>query len=236
MSGPLAALMALTLTASAGHRGGDTPWLTDSRATTTSTAAAASAEDPAAAIAQARAELAEIRSLLDSASTHRDKRRIAYRLARLDETLAVADSAVAQKARAAWGRTYRPSPTIPTQRPRVDRHDDDDDDDDRPQRRTQKPGPRAMSDAAFASFRGSIERASFAADRLRLIENGAKYRHFTAAQVGQIIEQLPFGAEKVEAGVMLYPRVLDKQNWHVVYDGFDFRVDARNLARRVATM
>ena len=68
------------------------------------------------------------------------------------------------------------------------------------------------------------------------IENGAKYRYFTSAQVGQIIDQLPFGAEKVEAGVMLYPRVLDKANWHVVYDGFDFRVDARNLARRVATM
>lgn len=93
-----------------------------------------------------------------------------------------------------------------------------------------------MSAAAFASFQAQVERASFAADRLQLIESAVEHRHFTSAQVGQLIASLPFGAEKVEAGVILFPRTLDKGNWHVVYDGFDFRVDARNLARRVATM
>jgi hypothetical protein len=237
MNGPLAALLALSLTATAGPRG-DAPWLADAASTGRVSTATVAAEDPAAAVAQARAELAEIRSLLDSAATQRDRRRIAIKLARLDQTLASADNAIAQKARAAWGRGYRPSPTIPKPRARVhdDDDDDDDDDDERVQRRPHKPSPRAMSAASFASFQAQVERASFASDRLRLIESAARHRYFTAAQVGQLVESMPFGAEKVEAGVILFPRTLDKGNWHVVYDGFDFRVDARNLARRVATM
>ncbi len=74
-----------------------------------------------------------------------------------------------------------------------------------------------------------VEAESFADGRLRIIRTAAQSRWFTAAQVRQILLALDFSEERIEAGRILYPRVVDIENWSVVYGAFDFKGDAQRL-------
>jgi hypothetical protein len=98
--------------------------------------------------------------------------------------------------------------------------------------RATTPGRGIPSSSIFALLR-SLETEAFAEGRRRVLEDAARTRWFTAAQVRRILEALDFSEERVEAGVLLHPRVVDPDSWGTVYGAFDFPSDAQRLRDRL---
>lgn len=86
------------------------------------------------------------------------------------------------------------------------------------------------SDAEMASILYAIGQANFSADRLAVLRSATQGRPFTAAQVGQLIDAMTFSDEQVQAGAMLYPQVVDPQNWFTVYSHLTFSSDRAELS------
>jgi hypothetical protein len=236
MLSPLAALLAATLTASAGSHDHDrhhdrsdddrpavrvvspqlsVPYSREGQVRPTNPS---DAVDPEVALAQARAELAEIRGLMVGAHKSEIRRRIQWRLARVDRRLASAELELVQQrlTREARREAARRSAT-------------------RQDGKRQR-GPTAMNEPAFDRWLDNLEETRFSADRMARVQDAAERGWFTSAQIAEVLEVLPFGPEKVEAGALLYSRCVDPENWYVVYPVFDFRVDARALRDRVAAL
>ena len=93
--------------------------------------------------------------------------------------------------------------------------------------------PVAMDSSQFARLRESVGDASFARERLRLVESAAEHNFFTANQVVVLIRLADFETTKIAMAAMLYPRVLDVQDWYRVYDALTFESSKKKLRQRV---
>jgi hypothetical protein len=98
--------------------------------------------------------------------------------------------------------------------------------------RAATPG-RGIPSSSISALLRSLETEAFAEGRRRVLEEAAQTRWFTAAQVRRILETLDFSEERVEAGVLLHPRVVDPDSWGTVYGAFDFPSDAQRLRDRL---
>ena len=78
-----------------------------------------------------------------------------------------------------------------------------------------------MHPSDFANLLDSIDRATFKGDKLNVIRS-ASSNYFTCSQVKQIILRLTFDSDRVEAACMLYPSVVDRNNWFTVLDAATF--------------
>ncbi len=87
--------------------------------------------------------------------------------------------------------------------------------------------------SSIADLVHALETEAFADGRARQLEAAARSRWFTAAQVRRLLEALDFSEERVNAGVLLHPRVVDPQNWDTVYGAFDFPGDADRLRQQL---
>ncbi len=223
MPAPLAALLAFTVAANAGprHTEHDDE---DRHARRAEPAAEVVTDDPVQSLANARADLADIRAQLARARDRDDLRRVQRRLARLDLMLEGTERTLwvwQQERQVAW--RYRPAPIAP---PEVwaSRH----------RRERVDPGPQAMAAADFARLVGLIEAAAFSSEKLSLVEDAVQHHFFTAEQARDLIALQTFGADKVQTGQLLHDRCVDPQKWLVVYAAFDFQSDARELRSRLA--
>lgn len=103
--------------------------------------------------------------------------------------------------------------------------------DDRPEPpvRAPQPAPSPASAETYAALLGAIDAGAFAADKLRAVRQAAEHHHFTCDQVLGVASQLTFGADRIEAIVILHPRVIDPEQ--------AFRYDSvLNLASERATL
>ena len=82
-----------------------------------------------------------------------------------------------------------------------------------------------MAPHEFDSLIHSIDRANFKADKLNRILNAAKHDHFTSRQVQTLLRHLNFDNDRVKAACALYDHVVDRGNWHIVYDALDYQVN-----------
>jgi hypothetical protein len=94
-------------------------------------------------------------------------------------------------------------------------------------------GPLPMADKDFRDMFDSMEKLSFGADKIKLLKTALKHSYFTTDQVIKIIAAFSFGSEKVQAGGMLYPKVIDKQNFYRVYPELEFQGDRDQLMKEV---
>lgn len=97
----------------------------------------------------------------------------------------------------------------------------------------QPPARRVMSPSAFASLKTSIKRTSFDKDRMVTLRTSTPHSFFTSDQARQLVALFSFKSGRVDAAVLLYSRIVDKQNFHVVYRSFKFSSERRETSRRL---
>lgn len=93
-------------------------------------------------------------------------------------------------------------------------------------------GPVAVSPEEFSRIRSAVAAESFSDDQLAVLRSASQGRRFTSAQVSTLMRQFSFSDDRIEAAVMLYPRVADPQNWYTVYDALTFSSDKEELRKR----
>lgn len=89
-------------------------------------------------------------------------------------------------------------------------------------------GPQPLDDQAFNSLLKSVDDAPFSDDQLGLLKI-ASSGYFTCAQVGVLIDQISFSADKVEAVRILRPHIVDPQNAHILNEHLSFSDDRRKV-------
>ncbi len=98
------------------------------------------------------------------------------------------------------------------------------------------PAPTAASGAEMTRLLNSLRAASFRDDKLRVLREAAAGLRFRTAQTIQLVRTLNFGGDKVEAFVVLYPRLVDPENFHTAYQALAHDSDRRALEKRVAPL
>lgn len=90
-----------------------------------------------------------------------------------------------------------------------------------------------MPPPAFGGLKDAIEEESFDDEKLAVLREAARHNVFLVDQAIQLIELFTFSDGKVEAGVILYPQVIDPENWFRVYGAYTFDSDKEELRRRL---
>ncbi len=94
-----------------------------------------------------------------------------------------------------------------------------------------EPAHQAMSRSRFARLLAQVKDAAFADDRQTILGTAARRNWFTCDQLGQIVETISFGDEKVAAVRTLAPRLVDKENSHEILSKFTFDDDRAAAAK-----
>lgn len=92
-----------------------------------------------------------------------------------------------------------------------------------------------MNNQDFNSFMSSLKkRGSFDKDKIPMITMAAQNANFTAQQIYVLIKTMDFDNNKLEIAQMLYPRCVDRQNFHLVFDVFTFDTSKNKLIDFIA--
>lgn len=187
------------------------------------------------AISRTSAELDETARLVasgDKASRKKALRRLRMLQANLDQLSSEIENAPALRGDgSAWidPSDQDPCDTDPYAQPQQAPPQAYDDEDHRPGFGT----IHAMSNDDFNRFVATVARASYASDKLALVQSQAPYAYFTAQQVGAVMDQLAYASDKIEAAAALWPRITDRQNAYPVYDHLAYSADRDTLRQRV---
>lgn len=79
-----------------------------------------------------------------------------------------------------------------------------------------------MDNNTFSSFLYTVKAAPFKSDKMSLIETAVRTSVFTAKQCRRLADLNTFDDDKIEMLQMLYPRVIDKQNFFMVIESLTF--------------
>ena len=92
--------------------------------------------------------------------------------------------------------------------------------------------PAVASPQDLSQIRRAVAAESFGDDQLAVLRAASQGRRFTSAQVLSLMEAFTFSDERIDAAVMLYPQVVDPQNWYTVYSALSFSSDKSTLRSR----
>jgi hypothetical protein len=81
-------------------------------------------------------------------------------------------------------------------------------------------GPAAMSTSAFAGFVAALHGASTDYSKADMIKKAAAKNHFTAHQLGQLLDTLTTDFSKVDACKAVVPKLVDTENAYGLADKF----------------
>ncbi len=188
-------------------------------------------------VAAAREELHALDELLDAADSRSVQKELRRKAARIDELLAEIPRLSARLERAS-GHSISTSAGVgvsvgglggevvvvvddsgPAPVVVVDEHPD--------------ASPRACSPGDFAGVLSAVEKESFSSGKLERLEDATVDRWYTSAQVRRMLDLFSFDNDKVEAAVVMHPRVVDMENWFRVHDAFTFDSSKDELRKRV---
>ena len=88
-----------------------------------------------------------------------------------------------------------------------------------------------MDPSAFQRLLQALETESFSDDRLELLRTTARENGFTVAQVARIMDLFDFGDDRVEVVRILYPRIVDPENAHLLLSHVEFSDEKEELRR-----
>lgn len=87
-----------------------------------------------------------------------------------------------------------------------------------------------LSDDAFNVLYGKVQKASFADNKLDLLEVGCLGCNFSCAQTARIIKLLSFSSDQLKALSLMAPYIVDPQNAIDIYNVFSFESDKQKAA------
>nr|WP_320057408.1 DUF4476 domain-containing protein [uncultured Bacteroides sp.] len=79
-----------------------------------------------------------------------------------------------------------------------------------------------MDNNTFSSFLSAVKAAPFKSDKMDLIETAVQTSAFTIQQCKRLVELNTFDDEKIEMIQLLYPRIVDKQNFFMLLESLSF--------------
>ena len=91
----------------------------------------------------------------------------------------------------------------------------------------------ALSDTELARVISRVQAESYSDEQLALIRSVARTSYFTADQVVSLMKLCAYDDTRVEVAAALYPRVVDGQNWYLVYDGLTYSSSKKTLRERI---
>ncbi len=86
-----------------------------------------------------------------------------------------------------------------------------------------------MNDNEFSDLCESIKSESFESDKIYVIQLAAKYNRFTVTQLITLINLLNFSNDKIEIVKIVYPKVVDKYNSHLIINAFSHSSDKERV-------
>jgi len=96
-----------------------------------------------------------------------------------------------------------------------------------------EPREEPMSPEAFSALLRMLEKASFSDEKYSIVKEAASKNYFTSEQVLQILREFDFEDDRLKVAKLLYPKVVDPENFFIVYDAFTFSSSKRELRKWV---
>lgn len=88
-----------------------------------------------------------------------------------------------------------------------------------------------MNSQDFNNFMASVKRSgSFDKDKMSVITMTARNVNFTSQQSYGLLKTMDFDSNKLETAKLLYTKCVDLQNFHLVFEAFDFSTAKNKLA------
>mgnify|MGYP003591128998 FL=1 len=92
-----------------------------------------------------------------------------------------------------------------------------------------------MNDGAFVQFLNILKRnANFDEDKMNLVTQQSRNSSFTSEQVRVLLKALSFDKNRLTLAKSLYSKCVDKNNYFVVYDAFDFDANKKELMKFIS--
>ncbi len=95
---------------------------------------------------------------------------------------------------------------------------------------------RPVSPAEFHSIKRSVKSSPYSNDQLLTLTSIAKQTHFTTAQARELASIFVYSNHRLNALVLLYPQVVDPQNYHETYSLLTYSNDRRKLMQRIGVI
>jgi hypothetical protein len=86
-----------------------------------------------------------------------------------------------------------------------------------------------ISGSDFSQLRSAVKSQVFGDDQLAMLRSASTGRAFTSDQVSELMRLFTFGDDRVAAAAMLYPQVVDPENWFIVYGRLTFSSEKDEL-------
>jgi len=86
-----------------------------------------------------------------------------------------------------------------------------------------------MDPNGFKQLNQQVSKESFASGKLTVIEVASKNYFFTSQQVYELVNSFTFAKDQLRACEILYSRVVDQANFHIVLSAFTFDSDKKKL-------
>jgi hypothetical protein len=92
---------------------------------------------------------------------------------------------------------------------------------------------RVMNDQSFLAFKQTVSKESFDNSRMTIAKQVIDQNWFNTEQAGQLVKLFSFDQSRVEMAKYLYGRTVDKENYFLMYNMFDFSKSKEELANYI---
>jgi hypothetical protein len=86
----------------------------------------------------------------------------------------------------------------------------------------EEPAIKPMNETAFQELLKSIEDENYDDTRIEILDDAAGRNYFTCEQLVEILKPFSFDFNKITVCKTVYPKLVDKENFHIVYPSFTF--------------
>ncbi|MCB0537984.1 MAG: DUF4476 domain-containing protein [Bacteroidetes bacterium] len=93
-----------------------------------------------------------------------------------------------------------------------------------------------MEPVAFEQLINTLKRTPFSDNKLQVYHQALAANYFTTQQVIRIMKVFPFSSEKLEVAKSAYTSTLDRENYFMVNNAFNFSSDVRELNEYIASL
>lgn len=95
-------------------------------------------------------------------------------------------------------------------------------------------GPMPINNYDFNALRQTIQTQPFESAKLTILKQAVPQHYFSTQQVTDIMQCFTFESYRLEVAKLMYPQVLDQQNYYLVNNAFSFSSSVRELGEFLA--